>query len=234
MDKCRCGKPAKLNRKRCYECLERERIAASEKRAYRKQNNLCIECGELAEKGYVRCITHLNREKNQTQRYKENGKCLSCGKDSAAGRTYCQSCMQKLKDKASIRRKYRKKNKLCVDCGNEKFVDGSYCEICYLKATARRHFNDVSKVEELKILFDSQNGICPYSGRKLIIGNNLSELDHCIPVSCGGLNEIENLQWIDAHANRMKWNYSEKEFLSLIKEIYEYCKLDCWQKTLHS
>ena len=222
MEKCRCGKDAEKNRKRCKDCLDRERIAASEKRAYRKQNNLCIECGRPAKIGNVRCTTHLDREKKQTLKYKELGKCLGCGKDSMNGRTCCSLCMEEKRKKADARRQHRKNNGLCVDCGDQKSVSGVCCESCYLKRTARRYFKDVSKVAELKSLFDSQNGTCPYSGRKLTLGDDSSELDHCVPQSDGGEQILENLQWVDARVNRMKWNYSEKEFLDLVREIYTH------------
>lgn len=220
MEKCRCGKDVETNRKRCKCCLDRERISASKKREYRRQNNLCIECGQLAEIGYVRCITHLNREKKQTLKYKEIGKCLGCGKDSMNDRTCCSLCLEEKRKKSDALRKHRKNNDLCVDCGKNKSVSGVCCESCYLKRTARRYFNDVSKSEELKVLCDKQNATCPYSGRKLFVGSDSTELDHRICRSAGGEEKIENMQWVDSAVNRMKWTMTEEEFLGLVKEIY--------------
>jgi 5-methylcytosine-specific restriction endonuclease McrA len=69
--------------------------------------------------------------------------------------------------------------------------------------------------------FDKQTGICPYTGRHLILGKDAS-LDHIVPSSKGGTNDLENLQWVFHKANEMKWNYSEEEFLGLVREIFLY------------
>jgi 5-methylcytosine-specific restriction endonuclease McrA len=58
---------------------------------------------------------------------------------------------------------------------------------------------------------------CPYSGRKLQTDN--IHLDHIIPKSKGGINDISNLQLLPGEVNTMKWNLMPDDFIRLCKEI---------------
>jgi 5-methylcytosine-specific restriction endonuclease McrA len=66
-----------------------------------------------------------------------------------------------------------------------------------------------------------KQSVCPYSGRKLEVGRNLS-LDHRIAKSNGGTNDLDNLQWVDRYVNLAKHDMSENDFLALVKDIYDY------------
>jgi 5-methylcytosine-specific restriction endonuclease McrA len=61
---------------------------------------------------------------------------------------------------------------------------------------------------------------CPYSGRKLENGN--IHLDHIIPKSKGGSNNISNLQLLPGEINTMKWNILPDEFVKICKEITKH------------
>lgn len=49
-----------------------------------------------------------------------------------------------------------------------------------------------------------------------------AELDHRVPIAKGGSNGPENVQWVHSVINQMKWSYSESDFLSFVKAIYDH------------
>ena len=67
-----------------------------------------------------------------------------------------------------------------------------------------------------------QRLICVKTGRKLT-PDNIS-LDHIVPLARGGLNVIENVQLIVCAVNVMKRAMLEDEFMSIIRELYDYDK----------
>ncbi len=116
----------------------------------------------------------------------------------------------------------------CCNCGkiavsNENRIKTSYCEKCYLKKISYSQFKTISRWKELKILFD-QHSICPYTGFKLVLGQNTS-LDHILPKIKGGTNDICNLQFVYSEdsfdVNFMKGTMSEDKFKMAVKIIYE-------------
>lgn len=62
-----------------------------------------------------------------------------------------------------------------------------------------------------------QKMTCPYSGLRLT-NENIS-LEHIIPISKGGKNEIENIRLVHVWANLMKLNYSLEEFKIMVSLI---------------
>ena len=84
-----------------------------------------------------------------------------------------------------------------------------------------RHFGSAEQYEVLREVFKRDGGVCPYSGRKLILGVNAA-LDHKVPKMAGGGNEKDNLQWVHVAANNAKWHMAETEFLQLVEDIYRF------------
>lgn len=65
---------------------------------------------------------------------------------------------------------------------------------------------------KLQEIFESRTQwVCPYLGYTLTSINDLS-LDHIIPTSQGGTNDLSNLQFISREANHRKSNKTHKEF----------------------
>ena len=59
---------------------------------------------------------------------------------------------------------------------------------------------------------------CAYSDRKLVPGLNAS-IDHITPVFKRGLDDINNLQWVDTQINTMKTDMDHSNFLSTCYKI---------------
>lgn len=147
------------------------------------------------------------------QKRKALGLCVRCGKKARTNKVHCQNCHNA----------YQARTAGCQECNSTKapLLPGvKVCEICYFKKASRRYFGNVSYWQELKNKFQEQKGHCAYSGRNLILGSN-AQLDHIVPQSHGGPHSIANLQWVDGRINKLKSYFSQTEFLTLVKEIYE-------------
>lgn len=62
-----------------------------------------------------------------------------------------------------------------------------------------------------------QRLLCPLTGRYLT-RKNIS-VDHIIPLSNGGTNNLSNLRFIDYHANLAKAMFSDEDLFNLAKDI---------------
>jgi CRISPR/Cas system Type II protein with McrA/HNH and RuvC-like nuclease domain len=113
----------------------------------------------------------------------------------------------------------RKSKGLCADCGKYPARNASCrCEICTLKMTAADHLGSRKLYKPLMMLFLRQQGKCVYTGMQLTLGTNTS-LDHRIPRTKGGTNDIDNLQWVHKSINTMKSDLSEEEFLDFCRRV---------------
>lgn len=66
--------------------------------------------------------------------------------------------------------------------------------------------------EDLASLWKQQRGLCALTGRKL---GRTAQIDHRLPLARGGTDDIENLQWTTAEANRAKRDLTDDEFMAL-------------------
>jgi len=216
-----CGKGVPVaNKALCQSCLNKH----VERRRNRKDAGLCSKCGKgpLAANSALcqncidkRATKHVERSRN----LKDAGLCW-CGKGAAvANKALCQNCI----DKREERRRNRKDAGLCSKCGKHPTINAStYCEICTLKVAAQSNLGSTKRYEELKVLFIKQKCRCPYTGILLKIGTDAS-LDHIIPVSKGGSNDLDNLQWVHKWVNLAKSDYSDAEFRDFINRCYREC-----------
>jgi len=145
----------------------------------------------------------LNKEWQAKQLKK--GHCVTCGKPNPRkGRRECSNCA----DKNTIRCRDRKhryiKEGRCRICGNEATVASKtrsdcidniprLCHDCWFRRMANTLLGDTCRWREIQDLFFDQSGRCAYTGEILILGQNTS-LDHRIPKSRGGTNDLSNLQ----------------------------------------
>lgn len=77
---------------------------------------------------------------------------------------------------------------------------------------------------DLKRLLEMQGYRCALTGVRLRPDD--AELDHKIPLSRGGLNDLSNLQWITKAANRAKGTMTDGEFIDLCYKVTSIRKCD--------
>jgi len=182
------------------------------RRALRKQresDGFCSQCGEVVEKDLKNRVT---------------GKL----------RRMCRACLRKHADKTSQVRKSRSTQNLCERCGQRPPKDGvKSCAECtrYLSENQRKYrharFFDnrartlgtysVGFAKELCFLWKRQRGKCALTGRRLSRDN--SEIDHIVPLSRGGSDEISNLRWLHKDVNQAKRSLSDDEFITMCSEV---------------
>lgn len=84
--------------------------------------------------------------------------------------------------------------------------------------------------DDLRLIFTSQDGKCGLTGRTLSFDD--MHLDHKVPRSRGGGNEMENLRWVCSEANQAKHGLTDEEFLLLCTQVAEWIGrriVEAWQ-----
>jgi len=195
----------------------------------RKKNNLCVICGNpKGETKLVHCnecnILNNLRTGKDKQKLKEKKLCLHCRKPTNNNKLLCNDCLKKAVQQSSRLRERKNNNNLCRYCGKYANIvkeNSRICNNCWFKGIARGNTGSSKNWNLIKNLLEKQNYKCAYTGKKLIIGENAS-IDHIIPRSKGGSNEIQNLQWVDKDINEMKNDFTHEEFINTIKIIINH------------
>lgn len=111
---------------RCETCREEHRVATNKTRVERRENCLCIFCGNA-----MPCAVCTNRSNNGIKtlrmRRRANGLCELCGRAAIRGGLCAEHRplrLAKLKAREAKKRETRKAAGLCVDCGRETAVSG--------------------------------------------------------------------------------------------------------------
>jgi len=196
-----------------------------------RRAKVCDCCGgprEIA--GYCQGCWQKRTERRKAlfAEKKQRGECITCTNLSIEGKCHCDICLLKIRSRRKNREDKRRQDGVCVRCGKEKGgANSGMCPLCYAKETSVFHFGSVNRASELVALLKSQGSRCPYSGEELILGDNTS-LDHVVPRSRGGSDEIENLQWLYSRnvfdVNRMKWDMTDKEFRDSIIKLADFLR----------
>jgi 5-methylcytosine-specific restriction endonuclease McrA len=200
-----------------YKANNKEKLRVKNQKLYtlHKNQGLCVICGKKPVfENLTQCEDCKNRRKILSKKRTQKGLCTRCGKPKVEGKIICKDCSNKNCEK----RKTRKEAGICHSCGKVAIKNKSRCAECFMKAMAKRVG---TTTEILKEIWNKQNGVCAYSGRKLIIGVNVS-VDHKIPKSKGGNNDPSNLQFVHRMINVAKYNLLESEFFQLIKDCHDY------------
>lgn len=204
---------------------------SSQKRKINKRRaaGLCGRCGELSPNHHT-CEACKQKARELAaayrQRKRDEGICIKCGTNPVEPpHVKCNKCLayqkklwhHKIAEGASINK--------CARCRSDRIEGHRYCEVCYLKHIAAKRLGAAARWQEIQSLFQQQDGKCSYSGLSIRLGVD-ADLDHRVPVSKGGTNEIENLQWVHDMANTMKWHYTEDEFLNMVRLIAARSQLE--------
>lgn len=72
---------------------------------------------------------------------------------------------------------------------------------------------------DLAKLWKTQRGLCALTGRRL---DRTAQVDHKFPLARGGTDELTNLQWTTAEANRSKRDLTDAEFLALCQDAVRW------------
>lgn len=143
--------------------------------------------GLVLKKNSIDIIPSNKRQKEFT--------CITCNNNFLSRSSlskYCSAC-RVLEDRRWAREKYRKviaKNQLhrtCIKCGDDISqykLDRKFCNLCRQR--------DCSYLKYMQLLLKSYNYQCTYCGIK-ISRQVPPTIDHKIPISRGGSNDISNL-----------------------------------------
>ena len=88
-----------------------------------------------------------------------------------------------------------------------------------LKFVSTKLHSEVDAVA-LKHLIEMQGYKCALTGVKLT--PKTAELDHKTPLSEGGTNDLDNLQWVERSVNRAKGTLTNEEFIEVCKRVSSY------------
>jgi len=190
---------------------------------------MCESCGGPKEIGGY-CTSCWEKRtvarKKRVAAKKARGECTTCDQPAEKGKTKCSDCLRKYREMSRALVEKKLAAGLCKRCGKNPFVEGSQvCGQCFCKGVSKFHFHNCAQTDQLMALLEAQDNICPYTGKKLVMGLNCT-LDHIVPVSRGGTNDIDNLQWVYCsefvNVNTLKWSMTDTEFRELIKIVYEH------------
>lgn len=191
---------------------EQKCLAAKKRTAKYRDQGLCSKCGKKPPRpNRAQCEDCTAPKRKYYRRRREKlilaGIC-SCGKP-LSGFTQCSDCLSSHLLVAKERRKKYLAQGLCY-CGASPVAERQQCEKCWLRSLAGTH---KIKVPVLETLWKSQNAVCALTGEPIIMGLNAS-LDHKVPTSRGGTNDIDNLQWVSKTANAIKTDLTPEELVS--------------------
>lgn len=147
-----------------------------------------------------------------------SGCCTSCNNPSVIGKTYCEYHIQKRREWESKRRAIRLSKNGCGSCATGiPLANTVLCLKCWWQSKAT-YIGSIAIVKQLQELWENQKGLCALSGLPLIPGTNAS-IDHIVPKSKGGTNDISNLRWVLTSVNSGRHDLSDEEFINICKAI---------------
>lgn len=160
---------------------------------------------------------NIERVRKWQSEQKNKGLCIECCNPITSG-LRCENCNKrrsKLKKENYIA---WKKEERCTQCGKETIKDKNVCEKHYLMSISYKRLGSGKYWKELKEVIEKQNYKCALTGDIISFNDNI-ELDHILPTSRKGTNELSNVCWVTKEANRLKQNLTNKELKILCNKI---------------
>ena len=150
------------------------------------------------------------------KRQKEKGLCIECSNPATGLR--CDDCNKRRAEYRKSKKLEWKEKSLCNQCGKETIKGKNQCEKHYLMQVSLDRLGSRKYWKELKELIEKQNYKCALTGDIISFNDNI-ELDHILPTSRKGTNELSNVRWVTKQANRLKNNLTDIELKELCKKI---------------
>lgn len=152
------------------------------------------------------------------------GLCVRCLElNDRADKKLCSKC-KIIRNKETSDRvdRYKIENR-CIRCGvkkQENILESNIfvCVNCWFSDLSKYNTKTRKNLNLIRDLMYKQNWKCAYTGVNLIPGKNAS-LDHKIPRSRGGSDNIDNLEWVCLSINYAKGRLTKEEFLGLILSV---------------
>jgi 5-methylcytosine-specific restriction endonuclease McrA len=151
----------------------------------------------------------------------ENGLCATCTNESINSRI-CEKC-RKVKLESTRKKKIKRiEEGKCLNCNSLVFGNKKLCLIHFLKSTSSGRLGKYEHWKDLLTKYNEQNGLCFLTNDNLTPDN--MELDHIIPTSKGGTNELSNVRWVTKDSNRLKQDKTDYELIVLCEKILKTLK----------
>lgn len=182
---------------------------------------VCVTCGKIRDRASLtcgRCTARLSATSARSRKKKlALGKCTGCLRaDRVAGKKQCARCADVNNSAAKKRKSSRLANGLCqIDA--RPIVTGKNCLECWFSQGAMRHLKKRKLGVALHEMMGMQEWRCAISGDVLLPGK--AHLDHKVPTSRGGANDLANLQWVSPAVNQMKHNLTTEELMEACAKI---------------
>ena len=84
------------------------------------------------------------------------------------------------------------------------------------KGKNRKHYSTTTR----KMLYNKYHGVCQLCGKKLTIKD--MTLDHIVPLACGGIDNVSNIQIACQQCNWIKADSLPEDFADRISSIFMY------------
>lgn len=213
-----CKQPNPRKTRRCETCTSKA-VASNKTRRYRTANSdHCVACRKPWKGTSLRCEECKAIVRMKWAGRVGKGFCIRCGATIDGSYKSCPDCRAIMRKASDTRRNAFMEAGKCVQCGTPKTGPSILCDECLLKSQSRRWLGTMKRWTELLDLFNKQEGRCAYTGYPIIIGETAS-IDHVIPRTRGGTNDIENLHWTTWFINRVKSNMTHNEFVSMCHHV---------------
>ena len=161
-------------------------------------------------------VKNIERVRKWQQEQKDKGLCIECSNPATGLR--CNACNKRRAENRKKNYQEWKENGLCNQCGKETIKGKNQCEKHYLMQVSLDRLGSTKYWKELKELIENQNFKCALTGDAISFEDNI-ELDHILPTSRKGTNELSNVCWVTKEANRLKQNLTNEELKILCNKI---------------
>ncbi len=101
----------------------------------RKQNGLCVSCGQPSRPGLVRCTECSVRERDKYRQKRARSQCSSCGRVTRCGYAQCHKCRDVIRLSSLRRGREKRETGTCMACNQPAEQGRRYCVAC---SAARR------------------------------------------------------------------------------------------------